>query len=247
MSVTERIRMFATESGRRFPTSSSELGYYFVDQPLRINVFMEYIYSLAFRKQIFSGKISEVMRGNKLYIILVRGDSARRDGHCTPYVSHLTMMLRTQGTFCGKEDFMFSPGQRRTSTSVVFSSMTMVFIRTYYEEMKEVLEFQTEGICSLRRSTKMWSCSWEVIQFISDMTAATLEITALVAYSVHSTFFNVSARRAQRLIHRKYELVTFSPVYCGERQIEEERSRADEEISKCKLTTSMTVPPESGV
>lgn len=82
-------------------------------------------------------------------------------------------------------------------------------------------------------------CGWRIpaknaesfggfIDFISDNTVTTLNSSVLVAYSVHSMFQNMSAKRTQWLIDNGHTPVKFLSACCIQEQFEKKEGPEDE-------------------
>lgn len=115
-------------------------------------------------------------------------------------------------------------------SGVVSQSMTMDYVLICYKKLKEVTASYHSVNVWIEKGDGDVESFVAFVQLFSHKTATRLESTGLAAYPVLSIVLNVSARRTKWLIYNGNMLTGILPICCSDQQLEEERSKADENV-----------------
>lgn len=107
------------------------------DTSIDLNSLRRYTKNFVDYKNVIARHTRELMKGNGLCRVLVRGAIGKKDGRGTLYVKNVLAVLRKRVDFCGKDYVTFHPDCEIALSRTVFPNMATDHIRTCYEEVKQ--------------------------------------------------------------------------------------------------------------
>lgn len=127
-----------------------------IETSFKIKGFNRYIRIFADSKEVLSRKTSEIVEDNGYHIVLVRGNSTKKNCQSILFVKDVAKLLLRLVELCRKENIMFRPEPKTTMSRLVPPAMTTDYIRKCYKEVrKDLTGLMTARMCGLKRATEI--------------------------------------------------------------------------------------------